>query len=157
MRRFPLFLAMFLAVVLASPLAVPPEARAADGVIHVTSPYSVKETGRRLHAALKAKDMTIFKVVNHAKGARSVGIQLRPTMLMIFGNPRAGTPLMKCAQTAALDLPQKALIWKDADGQVRLSYNDPAWVAARHGIDGCEKALDNISRALAAFARAATR
>ena len=129
----------------------------ATGMIKVKSTHSVSETINKLEAVLTKKGMTIFKRVDHSAGANKVGLQLRPTELLIFGNPKAGTPLMLCSQTAALDLPQKALAYKDKDGQVWLAYNDPAYMAKRHHIHGCEKAIQKVSNALAKFASVATK
>ena len=93
----------------------------------------------------------------HAAGATSAGLELRPTTLVVFGNPVAGTPLMQAVQTAGIDLPLKALVWQDAQGAVHLTYNDPVWIAARHGLDrGAEQAVAAMAAGLAAFARHAT-
>jgi uncharacterized protein (DUF302 family) len=86
-----------------------------------------------------------------------VGKQLRPTELVIFGNPKVGAPLMQCGQTIGIDLPQKALIWQDDNGQVWLTYNDPLYLAKRHEIAGCEPVLDKVQNALKNFAQAATQ
>ncbi len=101
--------------------------------------------------------MTIFKRVSHSDGAAKAGLQLRPTELLIFGNPKVGTPLMQCEQTTALDLPQKALAYVDVKGQVWLAYNDPKYIAARHDVKNCEQVINKISKALANFSRAATQ
>jgi len=127
-----------------------------NGIIKIKSTHSVSETINKLEAALIKKGMTIFKRVNHTDGANKAGLQLRSTELLIFGNPKVGTPLMLCSQTAALDLPQKALAYKDKNGQVWLAYNDPAYMAKRHDIKGCEKAVQKVTNALAKFASAAT-
>jgi uncharacterized protein (DUF302 family) len=127
-----------------------------NGMIIIKSNNSVTATIDKLENVLKTKGMTIFKRVNHAAGAEKAGLQLRPTELLIFGNPKVGTPLMLCSQTAALDLPQKALAYEDENGKVWLAYNDPAYMAKRHGIQGCEKPLQKVSNALAKFTRAAT-
>ena len=127
-----------------------------NGLTTLKSNHNVSETINRLEAVLNKKGMTIFKRVNHSAGAEKVGIKLRPTELLIFGNPKVGTPLMLCSQTAAIDLPQKALAYEDAKGQTWLSYNDPAYMAKRHGIKDCEKPLQKVSNALANFAKAAT-
>jgi len=129
----------------------------AAGMIKIKSTHSVAETINKLEAVLTKKGMTIFKRVDHTAGANKVGLQLRPTELLIFGNPKVGTPLMQCSQTAALDLPQKALAYKDKDGQVWLVYNDPAYMAKRHHIHGCEKAVQKVTNALAKFASVATK
>lgn len=132
-------------------------ASAADnGIIKVRSKHEVSETINKLEAVLLQKGMTIFTRVDHAAGADKTGLQLRSTELLIFGNPKVGTPLMQCSQTAALDLPQKALAYKDDSGLVWLAYNDPAYMAKRHGIQGCEQAIQKVSNALAKFTKLAT-
>ena len=132
-------------------------ANEANGIIKIKSTHSVSETINKLEAVLSKKGMTIFKRVNHTAGAKKVGLQLRPTELLIFGNPKVGTPLMQCSQTAALDLPQKALAYKDENGQVWLAYNDPAYMANRHDIQGCDKAIQKVTNALAKFSSIATK
>ena len=127
------------------------------GLTNVKSSHDVKTTADRLEAVLKEKGMTVFLRVNHSDGARNVGKQLRPTELVIFGNPKVGAPLMQCGQTIGIDLPQKALIWQDENGQVWLTYNDPRYLAKRHGIDGCQLVLDKVQNALKNFAKAATQ
>ena len=130
---------------------------AVDGVISIKSAHEVKVTADRLESALLSKGMTVFARVDHAAGAHSVGLVLRPTELLIFGNPKVGTPMMQCQQSVALDLPQKALIWQAADDQIWLTYNDPRYLAQRHGLDGCaEQALQKVSAALNNFTQAAT-
>jgi len=126
------------------------------GMIKIKSTHSVSETINKLETVLTKKGMTIFKRVDHTAGADKVGLQLRPTELLIFGNPKVGTPLMQCSQTAALDLPQKALAYKDKDGQVWLIYNDPAYMAKRHKLKNCDAAVQKVTNALAKFARIAT-
>lgn len=132
-------------------------AQAADGLIAVKSSYSVPATADKLVAVLGEKGMTVMNRIDHSAGAEAAGSYLRPTQLVIFGNPKVGTPLMRCAQSVAVDLPQKALIWEDDEGQVWLGYNDPAYLKARHGIDGCDEVLAKVTGALASFAEAATR
>lgn len=130
---------------------------AADGVVDVKSSHDVATTADRLASALSSKGMTIFARIDHAAGAGAVGLELRPTVLLIFGNPKAGTPLMQCQQSVAIDLPQKALIWEAADGQTWLTYNDPQYLVKRHKIGSCaEQALQKVSGALANFSKAAT-
>ncbi len=101
--------------------------------------------------------MKLFARIDHAAGAADVGSALRPTTLLVFGNPAAGTPLMQAAQTAGIDLPLKALVWQDAAGVVHVSYNDPAWIAMRHGL-GEEplKVSAGLAAALAGFVQYAT-
>src|ERR1700753_1067628 len=106
-----------------------------NGLITIPSNYSVKQTLDRLEAALKAAGMTIFARVDHAGGAASVGLALRPTELIIFGNPKGGTPLMQANQMVGLDLPLRVLGWEDDAGNCNLTYNDVDWLAARYGLD----------------------
>jgi uncharacterized protein (DUF302 family) len=131
-------------------------AYAGSGIISVKSAHDVKTTADRLESTLKQKGMTVFNRINHAQGAQKIGKELRPTELIIFGNPKVGTPLMQCRQSVALDLPQKALIWQDAEGQVWLSYNDPDYLVERHGIEGCGEVIKKVKGALGKFAKAAT-
>lgn len=131
-------------------------AQAGEGMITLKSAHSVKETTDRLDGILRSKGMTVMKRIDHAAGAASVGKQLRPTELLIFGNPNVGTPLMQCNRDVAIDLPQKALIWEDDSGQVWLAYNDPKFLALRHDLRGCEEILGKVATALGNFAAAAT-
>ena len=103
-----------------------------DGLITIQSRNSVKVTVDRLEADLKAKGVTVFARIDHAAGAVSAGMPLRPTELLIFGNPKAGTPLMQANQTIGIDLPLKVLVWEDGGGDVWITYNDPTWLAQRH-------------------------
>ena len=130
---------------------------AADGLTTIPSSYGPKDTMNRLEAAVKAKGMTVFARIDHAAGASAVGLSLRPTEVLIFGNAKGGTPLMQSVQTIGLDLPLKALVWQDISGKTWLSYNDPAWLAKRHGLSGeAEAAVGIITAALHAVATAAT-
>ena len=130
---------------------------AEDGLVHVKSAYDVKTTADKLEKILKSKGMTLFSRIDHAAGAKKVGAQLRPTELMIFGNPKVGSPLMMCRQTVGIDLPQKALIWQDASGQTWFSYNRPAYLKGRHQVEGCDAVMAKVSKALGNFAKAATQ
>jgi|SRR5271156_4225206 len=105
-----------------------------NGLITIASNFPVRETIERLSARVTSLELTIFARVDHAAAAAQVGMPLRPTELLIFGNPKGGTPLMQDQQTAGIDLPVKALAWEDANGKVWLAYNDPAWLAQRHGL-----------------------
>jgi uncharacterized protein (DUF302 family) len=127
-----------------------------NGIVSVKSSYTVKETADRLENELMQKGMTVFVRINHAEGAKKVEQDLRPTELIIFGNPKVGTPLMNCNQTVGIDLPQKALIWEDKTGHVWLSYNDPQYLAKRHGLLKCTEVLKKVENALGNFAKAAT-
>jgi uncharacterized protein (DUF302 family) len=128
----------------------------ADGLISVTSTRSAVDTMNRLEALVKERGLNVFARIDHAAGAAKVGKTLRSTELLIFGNPQGGTPLMECAQTAGIDLPLKALVWTDAAGKVMLSYNDPAYLAKRHGaascpaVEGLAKALNGIAQSVIA-------
>ena len=127
----------------------------ASGIVNVQSDYSVKQTSERMQNILEKKGMKIFNNIKHSEGAKSVGIELRDTELIIFGNPKVGSPLMKCQQTVALDLPQKALIWKDENQKVWISYNNPNYLVKRHSIKGCEKVIGKVEKALAGISKAA--
>ena len=135
-------------------LAIP--AVADDGLVTVKSANDVTATADKLVKALKGKGMTVFAVIDPAKGAASIGADLPPTTLVIFGNPKVGTPLMKCSRTAAIDLPQKMLIWTDGAGQTWLAYNDPAYMAKRHNVKGCDEAIKKVTGALGKFSGVAT-
>lgn len=108
---------------------------AREGLISIRSTRSVAEIVRRLETALEAKAVTLFARIDHAAGAAAAGLSLRPTTVLIFGNAKAGTPLMQAEQTIGIDLPLKILVWQDAAGTAWLTYNDPAWLARRHGTD----------------------
>jgi len=127
---------------------------AADGLIVVKSPYGATETMDRLEAIVKKRGLNVFARIDHAAGASKIGKTLRPTELLIFGNPKGGTPFMECAQTVGIDLPLKALVWQDASSQVWLGYNDPAFIARRHGVAQCPVAA-NLRKALNGMAQAA--
>jgi uncharacterized protein (DUF302 family) len=132
-------------------------AAAASGLITKRSPYSVLETVDRLARAAKERDLVVIARVDHAGAAQKVGLTLRPTQLLIFGNPKAGTPLMQSAQSAGIDLPLKALAWEDEMGQVWLAYNDPAWLAERHGVKDRAEIVKAMTAALEALTDAATK
>ena len=127
-----------------------------NGIISIKSSHDVKTTVDRLENILREKGMTVFIRINHAEAAQKIGKKLRPTELIIFGNPNVGTPLMQCGQSVGIDLPQKALIWQDETGQVWLSYNDPKYLASRHNIKGCGEVIKKIEKALGNFAKMAT-
>ena len=126
----------------------------ADGLVALKSPHSAKDTMNRLESAVKEKGLNVFARIDHAAGAVKIGKKLRPTELLIFGNPQGGTPFMECSQTLGIDLPLKALVWEDESGQVWLGYNDPAYLAKRHGAAQCPAAAP-LKKALADFARQA--
>lgn len=129
-----------------------------DGLVTLQSTRGFDETFNRLRNAIEANDaLSIIATVDHAANAQSVGMQLPPTRLIIFGNPNLGTPLMQSERTTGIDLPQKFLVWQDADGEVFVTYNDPAYLARRHNIEGREQILNQISMALRTLAEGATQ
>ena len=148
MRQF--FLTLIISSLFISP------AFATEGMISIKSAHTVAVTADRLEKILASKGMTVFKRIDHAAGAQKVGKTLRPTELVIFGNPKVGTPLMLCSQSIAIDLPQKALIWQDEVGQVWFSYNDPQYLALRHNTQGCDAVLKKVGMALGNFAKKAS-
>jgi uncharacterized protein (DUF302 family) len=127
--------------------------RADHGLVAMKSPYGATETMARLEAQLRQRNLAVVARVDHGAAATRIGQTLRSTEVIIFGNPQAGTPLMQCAQTAGIDLPMKALVWVDAASQTWLGYNDPVWIAHRHGGGDCP-AAENVRKALAGIAEA---
>ena len=134
-----------------------PNGGPAHGVKAVPSPHNVKTTIDRFEAAAKARGLNIFARVDHAAGAQKIGKTLRPTELLIFGNPQGGTPLMECAQTTGIDLPLKVLAWQDAGGSVWLGYNEPRHLLHRHRAGECQPAADNVTRVLEALSNEALK
>lgn len=128
---------------------------AADGLITIPSGFGPEETMNRFEAEVRAKGMTVFAHVDHAAGAAGVGLLLRPTDLLIFGNARGGTPLMQSNQMIGIDLPLKALVWQDASGKTWLSYNDPSWLAKRHSLGDVNATVGAMTAALNALVQAA--
>jgi uncharacterized protein (DUF302 family) len=113
-----------------------------NGLVTVPSRHAVRETIDRLEAELKAREIAVFARIDHAAGAAEAGLMLRPTFLLIFGNPKAGTPLMQARQAIGMDLPLKILVWEDEAGSVWLSYNDPLWIVRRHDLSD-EKSVES--------------
>jgi uncharacterized protein (DUF302 family) len=129
-----------------------------DGLITIQSRLDPEATLQGIEAILQAKGLTVFAKVDHAAGAAQVGLALRPTTVVIFGNAKGGTPLMQAAQTSGIDLPLKALVWQDTAGVTWLSFNDPAWIAKRHGLPHeVEAQIKALGDALHALAVAATK
>jgi uncharacterized protein (DUF302 family) len=126
-----------------------------EGLTSIQSVFGPKETMDRLEAEIRSKGLTIFAKIDHAAGAAEVGLKLRPTELIIFGNARGGTPLMQSAQTVGIDLPLKALVWQDAAGKTWISYNEPNWIAQRHGVGDKAELIEKLRGALAAIAKGA--
>lgn len=131
-------------------------ANAADGMINVKSQFDVKTTSDRFEEILNEKGMIVFNRIKHSRNAEKIGVELRETELIIFGNPKAGSPLIKCQQSIAIDLPQKALIWKDKNSDVWISYNDTAYLKNRHNVKGCEKVISKVGRVLANISSSAS-
>jgi uncharacterized protein (DUF302 family) len=125
---------MFRIVVAMIVAVFPLAATAAEGVVTKESRHSVVQTMDRLEALVKARGITVFARIDHAGGAQAVGLAMKPTQLLIFGHPKAGTPLMLAAPSIALDLPLKAVAWEDPAGKVWVSFNSAAFLAGRHGL-----------------------
>ena len=139
----------------AAELAPTPAAATAPipGLVPFQSDFSVAETGDRLEAALAERDLNVFARIDHAANADSVDLELRDTELVIFGNPNVGTQLMQCNQSAAIDLPQKMLIWEDETGQTWLAYNSPIYLLERHALSDCEPVINRIGEVLEGIAQ----
>jgi uncharacterized protein (DUF302 family) len=129
---------------------------AAESVISVASNYSLKETAERFEEILENKGFTLFARIDHGENASNVDLDLAPTEVLIFGNPKVGTTLMQCSRTVAIDLPQKVLFWEDAEGRVWLSYNNPEYLKERHDLRGCDQVVTKISKVLGELSAAAT-
>ena len=128
-----------------------------DGMVTLESSYPVRETVDRLTAAARRAGLQIFARIDHGGNAATIGMRLRPTELLIFGNPRGGTPLMLDGQTAGIDLPVKALAWEDDQGRTWLTYNQARWIARRHGLGApSQAAVSALEAGLAQLAAAAT-
>jgi uncharacterized protein (DUF302 family) len=128
-----------------------------EGMTIVQSRFDPKTTMDRLAEAVTAHGITVLARIDHAGAAAKAGLSLRPTEVLIFGNPKAGTPLMQAVQTAGIDLPLKVLVWQDAEGKTWLGYNNPNWIAARHGVGtGHETTLDVMTAGLAGLTKQAT-
>lgn len=129
---------------------------AENGLINVESPHNVEDTTNRLAQAMKNRGISIFRRINHQKGAESVGEKLRPSQLLIFGNPKIGSLLMQCNQQVGIELPQKILVWQTQDSKVMITYNDPKYFASRHKITGCDEVIQKINNGLTALVKKAT-
>jgi uncharacterized protein (DUF302 family) len=123
-----------------------------NGLLQVTSPYTVDETVTRLESVLAERGVRVFALIDHSGEAEKIGMKMRPTKLVIFGNPKGGTPVMVAAPTLAIDLPLKALVWEDEGGKVWVSYNSPEYLQQRHGVP--EDLIKNIAVAGALVAKA---
>ncbi|MBV9392111.1 MAG: DUF302 domain-containing protein [Verrucomicrobia bacterium] len=119
-----------------------------EGLKTIASSFGPKETMARLESEISAKGMKVFARIDHAAAAADVGLDLRPTDLVVFGNARTGTPLMQAWQKIGIDLPLKALVWQDAAGKTWLTYNEPKWIAQRHGLGVSKETIDKMAAAL---------
>jgi uncharacterized protein (DUF302 family) len=133
---------------LALAIVVPGAAIAESGLVTKASKYSTADTVNRLDAILKTSGMTVFARIDHRAEAEKVGLAMPPSQLLIFGNPKGGTPLMVASPTLAIDLPLKALVWEDASGRVWLSYNAASYLKSRHEVSGKDEAFAALDRAL---------
>ncbi len=148
---------MLLTIILTLIFSTNPADPDREDLLIFKSSHSVEATAEKLAGILNDAGMNVFTIINHQKGAESIDAELRPTRVMLFGNPRAGTPLMQCSQTIGIDLPQKALMWEDERGNVWLAFNNPKYLGERHKIsEQCESQLDNAHTALNRFGKSAT-
>jgi uncharacterized protein (DUF302 family) len=126
------------------------------GLISIGSSFGPKETMSRAEAEIRTRGLDVFARIDHAEAAAKVGLPLAPTDLIIFGNARGGTPLMQSAQTVGIDLPLKILVWQDATDNTWVSYNDPRWIAERHGVPNAQPVVNKMANLLRAISRKAT-
>jgi uncharacterized protein (DUF302 family) len=131
--------------------------RSSNGLIQLKSNFSIEELTTRIESLLKERNLVLVAKIDHAANAKSVKLELRPTRLFIFGNAKAGTPLMQCNQSIGIDLPMKALVWQDAQGQVWFGYNDPQYLKERHQLKQCDLEINAASQAMKALAAAVTQ
>jgi len=150
MRSMLIFLLLFVLLAVTA-------ASAGEGLVTVKSSYNAKETADRVERLAKERGMTLFDRIDHAEGARTVGMPLRPTEVLIFGNPKGGTPLMMCEQRAGIDLPLKMLVWEDENGAVWIGYIDPEVLKDRYAITGCDEVLGKMKGFLGKLASDAAR
>ncbi len=132
-------------------------ALAEQGVTKVASTHAVKGTADKFVAIAQDKGLNVFARINHQENASKVDMTLRPTEVIVFGNPKVGTPLMLCAQEVAIDLPQKVLVYEDVEGKTWLAYNDPMYLKQRHNMQGCDEVLNKVSGVLGNLTNAAAK
>jgi uncharacterized protein (DUF302 family) len=128
-----------------------------NGLIQLKSSFSIEETTTRIESLLKERNLVLVAKIDHAANAKSAKLELRPTRLFIFGNAKTGTPLMQCNQSIGIDLPMKALVWQDAQGQVWFGYNNPQYLKDRHRLTQCDREINAASQAMKALATAVTQ
>ena len=129
--------------------------RVMEELTSIQSSFGPKATMDRLDAEIRAKGLNVFARIDHAADAAEVGLTLAPTVLIIFGNARGGTPLMQSAQTVGIDLPLKILVWQDSADKTWLSYNEASWLARRHNVTGAEPVVNSLDALLTAIAKKA--
>jgi uncharacterized protein (DUF302 family) len=144
-------------LVVAAVVATAPARADGEGLVVKPSAHGVIETVDRLERVLSEKGITVMARFDHAESALKADAELRPTELLVFGNPSLGTPLMQSQPTTGIDLPMKALVYEDQDGRVWLAYNDPAWLAARHSITGHDEIIQKMSGTLDQLTDTATQ
>ena len=142
--------------VMAASYGVRPPTNPGDGLVVARSNHSMAATTERARTEIERRGLKIMAAVDHAANAAGVGLELPPTTLFIFGNPKVGSRLIACGQEAAIDLPLKLLVWQDSADAVWVGYNDPQWIARRHGLTGCDDVAAGMHRALAAIVDAVT-
>jgi len=139
------------------PLFFANNAQATESVISVESHHNAKETADKFVSVLEQKGLTLFTRIDHQKNAAGVDLKIRETEVIIFGNPKVGTPLIQCNQLAAIDLPQKVLVWTDSDNKVWLTYNNPEYLKERHDLKGCDETVMKISQVLGGLTKVAAQ
>ncbi len=152
----PYLATLLLIPLLSMPLQASDTDKPMEPLIKLESAYGVAQTITRLENMLEEKGMTIFARINHAEGAKKADMELRNTELLIFGNPKVGTPLMQCDQMIGIELPQKALAWEDEAGKTWLAYNNPEHMTKTYQLDECKKVIQNVTKALGNFTKYAT-
>ncbi|MGR5208119.1 MULTISPECIES: DUF302 domain-containing protein [Vibrio] len=130
---------------------------AQESLIRVASQHSVQDTADKLVSIAQEKGLNVFARINHHENADKADMLLRPTEVIVFGNPKVGTPLMLCSQEVAIDLPQKVLVYEDVHGQAWLVYNNPDYLKLRHNIEGCDEVLARVSSVLGQLTNAAAQ
>ena len=128
-----------------------------DGIAVVPAEGTVAQVVQRLTGGMKTDGLTLFAAIDHQRNARAAALSMPPSTVLIFGNPKVGTPIMAAAPTAALDLPQRMLVFQDVDGATKIAYNDPRRLARQHGVAGQDEAIDTMTRALSRLADAAAK
>jgi uncharacterized protein (DUF302 family) len=128
---------------------------AQQGLVSVASSHGVEDTASRLETIFAEKGMTVFNRIKHSAAAAKLDMALRPTELLIFGNPKLGSKLMQCEQSIGLDLPLKVLVWEDAKGQVWISYTEPKYLKEKYSVEGCDPVFEKMDKALGMMSKKA--